>query len=191
MMESAPGTVTQLLMRFREGDRDVEDELFRVMYSEMHRLAARYLRDERIDHTLQPTALINEAFIRLIGQRQKDWANRSHFVAVAAQIMRRILVDSARRVRAAKRGSGQVTVPIADDSMAPKSDAETILQIDVALDRLAKMDARQTRIVELRYFAGFSEEETAELLNVSPRTVRREWALARAWLHGELTATRG
>ena len=190
-MRSDSGEVTQLLKRFSAGDRDVENELFQLVYAELHRLAANYLRGERVDPTLQPTALINEAFIRLVGQREKDWANRSHFVAVSAQIMRRILVDFARSGGALKRGAGGLLVPLAEESIPAGADPATIIDVDHALQRLFEIDSRQARIVELRYFAGLSVEETAELLDISPRTVKREWAVARAWLHGELIGNRG
>jgi RNA polymerase sigma factor (TIGR02999 family) len=186
-MDSTPGDVTQLLERYRSGDRDAEAALFTGVYAELRRLAAHYLRGERPDHTLQPTALVNEAYLRLVRQRDKDWQNRAHFVAVAAKVMRQVLVDFARRAKAEKRGFGIAPDLLEDASGAGGQDPALILALDEALSELARYDERQARIVELRYFAGLSVEETAGLLGVSPRTVKREWTLARAWLHGELT----
>ncbi len=180
--------VTQLLQRYRHGDAGAEEELFRRVYGELHRLAEHYLRGERPDHTLQPTALVNEAYLRLVRQRSKDWANRSHFIAVAASVMRQVLVDFARRAKAEKRAFG-VAPELLEEGMVAVSteDPETVLALDAALQRLAEFDSRQARLVELRYFAGLSIEETAGLLNVSARTVKREWTIARAWLRAELS----
>jgi RNA polymerase sigma-70 factor, ECF subfamily len=189
-MDSPSGDVTQLLERYRAGDREAEAALFKGVYGELRRLAAHYLRGERPDHTLQPTALVNEAYLRLVRQRDKDWQNRGHFVAVAAKVMRQVLVDFARRAKAEKRGFGIAPHILEDASGAGGEDPALILALDEALSELARYDERQARIVELRYFAGLSVEETAGLLSVSPRTVKREWTLARAWLHGELTGAR-
>lgn len=186
-MDSTSGDITQLLERYRSGDREAEAALFKGVYGELHRLAAHYLRGERPDHTLQPTALVNEAYLRLVRQREKGWQNRAHFVAVAAKVMRQVLVDFARRAKAEKRGFGIAPHLLEDASGAGGEDPAVILALDEALGELARYDERQARIVELRYFAGLSVEETAGLLGVSPRTVKREWTIARAWLHGELT----
>jgi RNA polymerase sigma factor (TIGR02999 family) len=159
------------------------------VYDEMRRLAAGYLRHERPGHTLQPTALAHEAYLRLLDQRNVTWQNRAHFMALAAQAMRRILVDHARRKRAEKRGGGAPHVALdAADAEPAIVDAQgvPIEYLNAALDRLAALDERQSRVVELRYFGGLSIEETAEVLAVSPATVKRDWTLARAWLHREL-----
>ncbi len=180
-----PGEITILLDRFRAGSREAERDLLDVVYPELRRLAMYYLSRERKGHTLQPTALVHEAYIRLVGQRDKEWLNRSHFLGVLGQIMRRVLVDHARSANARKRKGNRTPL---DEKVLVFSaeDPSSILEIDSALNRLAEWDARQARIVELRYFAGLSIEETADLLEISSRTVRREWTLARAWLHGEL-----
>ena len=186
-MEQDTGDVTQLLHRYSQGDGTAEAELFARMYAELRRLAAHYLRGERPGHSLQPTALVNEAYLRLVGQRTREWANRSHFVAVSARIMRQVLVDCARRAKAEKRDFGICAESLNDSIPATPQDPALVLGIDAALTRLAAYDERQARVVELRYFAGLSVDETATLLGVSPRTVKREWMLARAWLHGELS----
>jgi RNA polymerase sigma factor (TIGR02999 family) len=185
-MEPVAGDVTLLLQQYRSGDSGAEAQLFSRVYGELHRLAAHYLRGERPDHSLQPTALVNEAYLRLVSQREKEWANRSHFVAVSARIMRQVLVDCARRAKAEKRDFGIAPQPLDDSISAAARDPEMVLALDTALTKLAEYDERQARVVELRHFAGLSVEETASLLGVSPRTVRREWMLARAWLRGEL-----
>ena len=189
-MDSSSGDVTRLLERYRSGDREAEAELFNSVYAELHRLAANYLRGERPDHTLQPTALVNEAYLRLVNQRAKEWQNRAHFVAVSAKVMRQVLVDFARRAKAEKRDFGIAPQPLEDAIDASGEDPALVLDLDAALTQLSEYDERQARIVELRYFAGLSVDETATLLGVSSRTVKREWTLARAWLHGELTKVR-
>lgn len=188
-MESSPGEITQLLHLFRRGNRGAEQELLQIVYSELRRLAAHYLRSEREGHTLQPTALVNEAYLRLIAQRDKNWSNRSHFFGVSAQIMRRVLVDYARAAKAQKRKDALCTVSLDDAVVFSESDPTSVLDLDAALVKLAQWDERQARIVELRYFSGLSIEEVAQILEVSPRTVKREWTLARSWLHGELVKT--
>jgi RNA polymerase sigma-70 factor (ECF subfamily) len=190
-MNSSSVDVTLLLKRFRSGDREAEAELFTHVYAELRRLAAHYLRGERPDHTLQPTALVNEAYVRLVGQRDKVWQNRAHFVAVSATIMRQVLVDFARRAKAEKRDFGIAPQPLDDAMGVAGKDPSMVLDLDTALKQLAEYDERQARIVELRYFAGMSVDETASLLGVSPRTVKREWTLARTWLHAELSKARG
>jgi len=184
---ATPERISELLAAWANRDPAAREELVPIVYGELRRLAHHYMRAERAGHTLQPTALVNEACLRLLGQRTKSWENRSHFVAVAAQVMRQVLVDFARRAKAEKRGFGVASEAL-DESMAADT-AETpemVLALDAALQRLAECDPRQARIVELRYFAGLSIEETAALLEVSPRTVKREWTVARAWLRGEL-----
>jgi len=196
--------ITSLLNDARRGDREAEARLFSALFAELRRTAAAYLRRERVGHTLSPTALVNEAYIRLTHCQQIDWQNRAQFFGTAARVMRRILVDHARAARATKRGGGAVQAqarqagraqaaarerePRSLDSILaePYVDAWQILAIDQALDRLADLDARQARIVECRCFAGLDVRETAEALGVSPTTVKREWQMARAWLYREL-----
>ena len=184
--ESKPD-VTQLLQRVSAGGTEALDDLLRVVYSELRRQAARYLRRERSNHTLQPTALVNEAFMKLVDQRNVRWQNRAHFFGVAAQAMRRIVIDHARARQRLKRGGVQHAVTLDEAMIAGESRSIDVLALDEALIRLARLDERQARIVELRYFAGVSVEETAEVTSLSPATIKREWAMARAWLHTELT----
>jgi RNA polymerase sigma-70 factor, ECF subfamily len=184
MSESAP-SITQLLHDVRAEREGAVDRLATAVYEELHRVAAAYLRRERAGHTLQPTALVHDAFLRLVDQRRVEWRNRTQFFAVAAQMMRRMLVDHARRGQTAKRGGHLVTL---DETLVdPSANAVDVIRVDEALDALAKVDPRQARIVELRFFAGLTLDETAEALGISPITVSREWAVARAWLHAELT----
>jgi RNA polymerase sigma factor (TIGR02999 family) len=172
----------------RLGSKDALARLIPLVYRELRRLAGYYMRDERASHTLQPTALVHEAFLRLVGQNRANWQNRAQFMAVAAQLMRRILVDHARRRATSKRGGARVAL---DETKlyqgAPIGQAEEILAVDEVLDRLGRLDSQQARVVELRYFGGLSVDETAEAIGVSPRTVKRDWAMARAWLREELT----
>jgi RNA polymerase sigma factor (TIGR02999 family) len=184
-MEGSRLEITALLDRVRQGSAEARNELVPRVYQELHKIAKRQMRREAQAHTLQPTALVNEAYIKLIDQ-STGWQNRTHFFAVAAQVMRRLLVDHARSRRAAKRGGGIVHVDI--DQHAPGVDAEMdrVLAIDEALTRLAGFDARQSQIVELRFFGGLKDEEIAEVLGVAVRTVRRDWQMAKAWLYGEL-----
>ena len=189
--------VTALLARFRQGDRAAEAVLFPLVYEELHRIAARHMRRERAGHSLQPTALVNEAYVRLLGQRAQPWQNRAHFFALASGVMREILIDHARRRGAAKRGHGKPPVRLDESPMqqgAPEAiltddQLETLIAIDEALRQLTDLDPRQTRIVELRFFAGMSSREIAEVLEISERTVEREWASARAWLYTRLRST--
>jgi RNA polymerase sigma factor (TIGR02999 family) len=190
-MADGPGEVTQLLQALRGGDRSAEGKLLDAVYRELHQMAARYMRRERADHTLQPTALIHEAYFRLIDQREKDWQNRAHFYGVAAQVMRRILVDYARTHRTAKRGGAHQKVSLDDAILLSPEQSDEIVALDEALSRLARLDPRQTRVVELRFFGGLSEEETAQLLGVSSRTIKRDWSMAKAWLYGELNTGGG
>ena len=172
-----------------EGDTAALDRLFPVVYQELRRQAASYLRDERAGHTLQPTALAHEVYLRLLGQRDFPWQNRAHFMAVAARAMRHVLVDHARRRRAAKRGGGREHVPLDVTLVVEGESAVAFDDLDRALQDLAKLSERQARVVELRYFGGMSIEETAEVLGVSSVTVKRDWALARAWLYRELSGS--
>ena len=181
--------VTQLLLGWSVGDRSAGDGLMAAVYDELHRQAARAMGRETPDHTLQATALVSEAYLRLIDQRRVQWRNRAHFFGVAAQLMRRILVDHARGRHAAKRGGGlrQLTLGDADSAREmPDDSGVDVLVLNEALERLATIDPQQARIVELRYFGGMTIEDTAEALDVSPATVKREWAIARAWLRREL-----
>jgi RNA polymerase sigma-70 factor (ECF subfamily) len=187
------GNITQLLVQFRRGEQGAEARLVTLVYDELHRLAVRYMRLERKGHSLQPTALVHEAYLRLISQRPKSWKNRAHFFAVAAMLMRQILVDHARRRLAAKRGTGKPDVNIddpvvqMDPHMAFDSDRfEDLIAVDEAMTRLAAVNPRQGRITELRFFAGMSSNEIAEALGISQRTVEREWAAAQSWLYARL-----
>jgi RNA polymerase sigma factor (TIGR02999 family) len=182
------GTVTQLLGELRGGNRDAESKLLDVVYQELHQIAERYMRSERSDHTLQATALVNEAYMRLLANDKPPLENRKHFFAVAAQVMRRILVDYARAYRSQKRGGDAAHVSLEDPLAFTSSNADEVIALDEALSRLAKMDERQSRIVEFRYYVGLTEEEIAQLLSISPRTVKREWRMAKAWLYAELRA---
>lgn len=186
-MASPPPDVTRLLIDWSGGDREAFDRLLPLVYDELRQLARSYLSRERQEHTLQPTALVNEAYLRLVGQDRVQWQSRAHFFGIAAQIMRRLLVDHARAGKAGKRGAGaeRVAVELID---IPAAEGNVDLDaLDQALERLAALDERQSRIVELRYFAGATNEETAEALGISVATVKREWTIARAWLHKQLS----
>jgi RNA polymerase sigma factor (TIGR02999 family) len=178
--------ITQLLIQWRNGDQAALNELLPHVYSELRRLADHYLRQERPGHTLQPTALVHEAYLRLLDAKEMDWQNRAHFFGIAAVRMRQILVEHARARQAAKRGGGEYLVSLTEtEEIADKQDVN-LLVLDDALQRLEALDAQKARIVELRYFGGLTIEETAEVLNISPATVKREWSMARAWLRAEI-----
>jgi RNA polymerase sigma factor (TIGR02999 family) len=177
--------VTALLDGWRNGDRTALQRLLPLVYSELRRVAARQLQNERVGHTLQPTALVHEAYLRLVDQRQVDWQNQAHFFGVAAQVMRRILVDHARRRGAAKRGDGAKFVSIEEANEVVAGELP-FLALDAALDRLEKLDPELVRIVELRAFGGLSTNEAARILDISPSTVKRELRTAKAWLTREL-----
>ena len=179
--------ITQLLAEWSDGNQAALDELYPLVYNELHRLARRYMSRERKGHTLQTTALINEAYVRLVDQKNVHWANRSHFFAISAQIMRRILIDHARRHAYAKRGGGAQQVSLDDVAMVARDLSSDLVQLDEALKTLAKMDARRCHVVELRYFGGLSNEEIAGVLQISAVTVIREWNKAKAWLYRELS----
>ena len=179
------GEVTLLLKAMKGGDPAAADRLLPLVYSELHRLAKSYMRRERKDHTLQPTALINEAYMRLAGEGF-DWQNREHFIGVAAQVMRRVLVDYARAHRAKMRGGGLRRVELEEGLAISKNRTEEMLELDLALNRLTEINSRQAQVVELRYFGGLSLDEIAGILAISPRSVKRDWALARIWLFREL-----
>jgi RNA polymerase sigma factor (TIGR02999 family) len=186
-MEKPSGQeVTALLREWSAGDRDALERLMPIVYAELHKLAASYLRSERGDHTLQPTALVNEAYLRIVGQRSVSWANRAHFFGIAAQMMRRVLVDHARKRHAAKRTPGSLYVGLAAPEVATADRPPEVLALDRALTELEKLDARQAQVVELRFFAGLSVEETAEVTGISTATVKREWRTARAFLRHEM-----
>ena len=187
---SAPHEVTNLLLRWGDGDRRALDALTPLVYDELRRLAGRYLRRERIDHTLQSTALVHEAYLKLIDQRNVRWQNRAQFFGLAAELIRRILVDHARARQAAKRGGSayKLTLDEALDASAPRD--LDLVRLDDVLQGLAKIDHQQSRIVELRFFAGLTIEETAEVLGISPATVKRDWLVAKAWLRREMLERR-
>lgn len=180
--------ITRMLKDWSGGKREALDLLLPFVYEELRRQASRYLRRERSDHTLQTTALIHEAYLKLIDQKDVQWQNRAHFYAIAAQAMRRILVDYARTRKREKRGGDDVKLQLDEAIQTPAKEKNIdLVALDEALNQLAEFDERQARIVELRYFSGMTEEETAEVLDISPATVRRDWNLAKAWLHFQLT----
>jgi RNA polymerase sigma factor (TIGR02999 family) len=179
--------ITELLAHVRDGNREAEKQLMEAVYDELHRLASSYMRRERPDHTLQASALVNEAYVRLLGNGPVSWESRAHFFVTAAHTMRRVLIDHARRHDAGKRGGEGVRVELTDNlAVSEGMDFARMLDLDRALTRLAALDPRQARIVELRFFAGLTVEQTAEVLAVSEKTVKRDWAVARAWLEGEI-----
>ena len=182
-----PEEVTELLIDWSNGDRNALDKLLPIVYKELRRLAAGRLRNERTIHTLQPTALVHEAYLRLVDCGNIHWRNRAHFFGVAAQLMRNILVDHARTHSAEKRGGDRERVSLEDLPEISKGEEVDLMALDEALTRLEAIDAQQSRIIELRYFGGLTIEESAEVLNISPATVKREWSLARAWLHREMS----
>jgi RNA polymerase sigma-70 factor, ECF subfamily len=187
MPEGPIGEVTTLLQQMRSGDPQAADKLIPLVVDELRRLARLQLRNERPGHTLQPTALVNEAYLRLAGDQARDWQNRAHFIGVSVSVMRRILIDHARRKNALKRGWEEQTVIEAEDYAGLSFEqADELLALNIALDRLEAMSSRQRQVVELRYFGGLSTEETAEVLKVSPITIKRDWLAARAWLKAQL-----
>ena len=186
-MAAAPSNVTQLLVGWGKGDKAALDQLVPIVYDELRRQAARYLRRERVGHTLQTTALINEAYLRLIDQKNVQWQNRAHFFGIAAQLMRRILVDHARTKKRAKRGGSDIRVSLADAEASVKAQELDVVALSEALDRLEQIDEQQSKIVELRFFSGLTVEETAAVLDISPATVKRDWSMAKAWLHREIS----
>jgi RNA polymerase sigma factor (TIGR02999 family) len=184
---SAPAKVTDLLVAWNKGDEGALARLLPLVYDELRQLARRYLRDERQGHTLQPTALVHEAFERLVDQERVQWQGRTHFLAVAAGTMRRVLVDHARKRHAAKRGGQGIRITL-DESLAVAERRDVdVISLDDALNGLARLDATQAKLVELRYFSGLGIEETAQALGISPATVKREWSTAKAWLYHEMT----
>ncbi len=187
MAETPPpaGEVTRLLQAWKQGDRDALESLIPLVYGDLHRMAERHLRRERPGHTLQPTAIVHEAYLRLVGPEGEDWQNRAHFFAAAARSMRRILVDHARAREAKKRGGGGKRL-LLDTTVMVEPRAVDLIAVDDALEKLAALDPEQGRVVELRFFAGLTEDETADALGISTATVRRKWLSAKAYLHREL-----
>lgn len=178
--------ITELLVAWSGGDKKALDELMQIVYEELRRLAHRQLAKERQDHTLQTTALVNEAYLKLVDQKRVKWQGRSHFFALSSQLMRRILVDYARSRQYAKRGGGKSALPLDEALIVAPERASEMIALDEALTELAKHDERKARIVELRFFSGMSIDETSELLGVSPGTVMKDWTLAKAWLQREM-----
>ena len=185
-MSSPSADVTELLSAWRRGDQGALEQLIPLVYAELRSLAARYMRREKAGHTLQTTALVHEAYLRLAKDQDRTWENRTHFFAVAAQVMRNLLVDHARASACVKRGGGQPDLVLDVVPDLGQVDPEVLLALDVALQRLQEMDPRAARIVELRYFVGLTVEEVAEVIGASEKTVKRDWAAAKAWLQSEL-----
>ena len=183
MPDMSSQEVTQLLADWGKGDRSALDRLFPLVHSELRRIAQRQMNQERASHTLQATALVNEAYLKLVGQQGLAWQNRAHFFAVSAQVMRHILIDHARAHARDKRGGGAIQVSLNDVAVIAEDQSSYFLALDEALRQLENLDPQKGKIVELRYFGGLSIEETAEVLNISPRTVRREWQRSKAWLY--------
>ena len=187
LMKSSSHQVTRLLQEWSEGDESAPDQLMPLVHDELHRLAHQHMRHEGPGHILQTSALINEAYLRLVDQPEIRWENRNHFFGIAARLMRRILVDDARKRNAAKRGGSQIQVPLDDTTSLADEQSANVAALDDALKLLETIDARQGQIIELRFFGGLSIEETANVLQVSAGTVMRDWTFARAWLRNEMT----
>ncbi|MGC2198183.1 MAG: sigma-70 family RNA polymerase sigma factor [Terriglobales bacterium] len=187
MQRDSSDQVTQLLVRWRGGDRDALDALMPMVYADLRRMARHYLQRERPDHTLQSTDLVHEVYVRLIGHKLPEWQNRAHFFGVAARLMRQILVEYARGHQAAKRGGSACKVSLDEGMMLPQQSDLDVVLLDDALQDLAKVDPQQSRIVELRFFAGLSIDDTSEVLGISPATVTRDWTTARVWLYREIS----
>ena len=186
-MPPSPPNVTELLRNWSDGDKQAQEQLFQIVYNELHRQAARYVRNEHLGLSLQTTDLIHEAYLRLIDQHHVEWQNRLHFFAIAAKVMRHILVDHARSRQAAKRGGSNIRLPLEDAMVILPGPNLDFVALDEALNRLAEIDPQQSRVVELRFFSGLTVEETAEVMSVSERTVKRDWNVAKAWLRRELS----
>lgn len=190
-MKEAANDITQLLLAWGDGDKMALERLMPLVYDELRRIAAKYMRGQRAGHTLQTTALVNEAYLRLIDSSRVNWQNRTHFFAISAQLMRRVLVDFARAKNSLKRGGERIQITLDERIEAVSGERETdLVALDEALQALAEMNERQAQIVELRYFGGLTEEEIAETLNISTRTVRRDWSVARAWLFRRMNSGR-
>lgn len=188
-MDKPPNEITEQLIAWSNGDAAALDKLIPVVYQELRRMADQYLRREDLSHSLQPTALVHEAYLRLIDQTKVEWQNRAHFFGVAAQMMRRILIDHAKTKHRLKRGGTAIKVSLDENVNISQERATELIALDDALQELAQMDERKSRIVELRYFGGLSVDETAQVLGVSDKTVMRDWNLAKAWLYQQLTQT--
>lgn len=187
MSEHTPSEITQMLLELTEGNQEVVNKILPHIYDELRRLAGGYLRRERSDHTLQPTALVHEAYMKLIDQNRVKWKNRAHFFGIAAQVMRRILLDHARKHQADKRGGEAEILPLEEEILVVSHDKSAeLIALDDALEALAQLDPQKARVVELRYFGGLSIEETAEVTGVSVPTVNRQWRMAKAWLYSQL-----
>jgi RNA polymerase sigma-70 factor, ECF subfamily len=178
--------VTLLLGELAQGRAAAAEKLIPLVYSELRRLAGGYMRRERPDHTLQATALVNEAYLKLVQQPSPNWQGRTHFFGIAANVMRHILIDHARAHASEKRGGGKRAVPLDDEFVFSPEKSEELLRLDESLKRLEELDPRQARVVELRFFGGLTVEEAADVLGISPKTVKRDWSMAKAWLHGDL-----
>jgi RNA polymerase sigma-70 factor (ECF subfamily) len=189
-MAPAAGDVTQLLADLQNGQPHAAPQLIPLVYDELHRLARQQMRHERPDHTLQATALVHEAYLRLISLPERTWLNRTHFIRIAAQVMRRMLIDHARARRTAKREGGRRRVPLEEPLLLTEDQSDELLALNDALERLGQIDARQSRVVEMRFFGGLTVEETADALSISPKTVKRDWTVARAWLYREMQKSR-
>jgi RNA polymerase sigma-70 factor (ECF subfamily) len=188
MTEEPTNEITQMLIELTDGNQEVVNQILPRIYDELRKLAGSYLRRERSDHTLQPTALVHEAYMKLIDQRQVRWQNRAHFFGIAAQVMRRILMDHARKHKAEKRGGEADKLPLEDEILVVATNrSDQLMALDEALNSLAEMDPQKAKIVELRYFGGLSIEETAEVMGVSVPTINRQWRTAKAWLYGQLS----
>ncbi len=190
-MGSPQADVTALLLQLKQGNHEAGEKLIPLVYEELKRLARSYMRRERPDHTLQTTALVHEAYLKLVRQHAVNWQGRSHFFGIAAQLMRRILIDHARGHLRGKRGGLKEVLPLDEALVFSPEHSKELVKLDEALERLSKLDARQSHIVELRFFGGLSVEETSEFLGISPKTVKRDWAVAKVWLHGELRRSDG
>jgi RNA polymerase sigma-70 factor, ECF subfamily len=188
---AASADVTVLLAQLAGGDEQAASRLVPLVYSELRRMAARYMRRERVDHTLQTTALVHEAYLKLVEQTSASWENRAHFFGVAAQVMRHLLIDHARGHLREKRGGGLPVLQLDEGLVFSPEQSSELLDVDAALQRLTQLDPRQGKIVELRFFGGLTVEETAAVLGISPKTVKRDWSVAKAWLHGELKQGHG
>jgi RNA polymerase sigma factor (TIGR02999 family) len=188
-MAALPQEITQLLMSWSEGDKTALDQLVALVYPELRRLAKRHMARENLANTFQTSALINEAYLKLVDQQNVKWQNRAHFFALTAQVMRHILVDHARTRDCARRGGGVRKLPLDEAAALTEQRAAQLIALDDALSQLALLDVRKSQIIELRFFAGLSLEETSEVMNISPSTVQREWRAAKAWLHHTMTKT--
>ena len=188
--QQTPNEITQMLIELTDGNQEVVNQILPHIYDELKRLASSYLRRERVDHTLQPTALVHEAYMKLIDQKRVQWQNRAHFFGIAAQVMRRILMDNARKHKADKRGGEAEKLPIEEEILVVSHEKSAeLIALDDALQTLAEIDEQKAKIVELRYFGGLSIEETAEVMGVSVPTINRQWRMAKAWLYSQIAAT--